>query len=76
MRAAGTRFARSAQPEFISGWVLHDVYSRGAIIRGRTGTIEVEPGDVLPGVGRIEAIRRRDGHWIVVTQTGLIASMR
>ena len=36
------------------------------------GVIEVEPGDVVPGLGRIEAIRRQDGHWVVVTSKGLI----
>ena len=63
-------------PTIVSGWVLHDVYRGAAILRGRLGLIEVEPGDVLPGVGRIEAIRRQDGRWVVITSKGLITSMR
>jgi hypothetical protein len=34
--------------------------------------MEVEPGDNLPGLGRIEAIRRQDGRWVVVTSKGVI----
>jgi len=36
--------------------------------------IEVEAGDVVPGVGRIESIRRQDGRWMVVTSNGIIPS--
>ena len=51
-----------------NGWVLRDVYRGAAILQSRTGgLIEVGPGDVLPGVGRIEAVRRQDGHWVVIT---------
>ena len=33
-----------------------------------------EAGDSLPGLGRIETIRRQDGRWVVVTSRGLIVS--
>ena len=47
------------------------------MLRSRVGgMVEVEPGDVLPGLGRIEAIRRQDGHWVVITSKGMITSMR
>jgi hypothetical protein len=42
------------------------------LIQGRIGLIEVEVGDPLPGGGRVEAIRRQDGRWVVVTSKGLI----
>jgi hypothetical protein len=59
------------------GWVVRDVYRGAAILQSKNGAmIEVGPGDVLPGVGRIEAVRRQDGHWIVVTSKGIITSMR
>jgi hypothetical protein len=38
--------------------------------------VEVETGDVLPSLGRIEAIRRQDGRWVVITSKGMITSMR
>ena len=64
-------------PGIVSGWVIRDVYHGNAILQGRLGgMIEVGPGDILPGVGRIEAIRRQDGRWVVVTPKGMILSMR
>jgi hypothetical protein len=30
----------------------------------------------LTNLGRIEAIRRQDGHWVVITSQGMIMSMR
>jgi len=48
------------------------VYDGAALIEGRNGIIEVEPGSVVPGIGRIEAIKRQDGRWVVVTARGLI----
>jgi hypothetical protein len=52
--------------------VVRSVYDGAALIQGRIGMIEVEVGDPLPGGGRVEAIKRQDGHWVVVTSKGLI----
>ena len=59
-------------PAVVEGWVLRGVQNGTALIQGRIGLVEVEPGDNLPGLGRIEGIRRQDGHWVVVTSRGLI----
>jgi hypothetical protein len=56
----------------VPGWVVRSVYDGAALIQGRIGLIEVEVGDPLPGGGRVEAIRRQDGRWVVVTSKGLI----
>ncbi|MGP9810417.1 hypothetical protein ACTZWT_02775 [Rhodopseudomonas sp. NSM] len=56
----------------VSGWVLREVYDGGAVIVGRQGTFEVYAGDPVPGLGRVDAIRRQDGRWVVVTSRGLI----
>ena len=62
-------------PPVLSGWVVRSVYGGVALIQGRMGgVVEVEPGDYLPGLGRIESIRRQDGHWVVLTSKGLIAA--
>jgi hypothetical protein len=66
--------ARAAGPPVLDGWVLRNVYNGAALIQGRLGVIEVEPGDTLPGLGRVETIRRQDGRWVVVTTKGLIVS--
>jgi hypothetical protein len=56
----------------VDGWTLADVGYGGALIRNRRGTWEVYAGDHIPGLGRIDAIRKQDGHWVVITEKGLI----
>ena len=58
----------------VEGWSLRDVYDGTATVVGRQGIFDVIPGDPLPGVGRVDAIRRQDGRWVVVTSRGLIVS--
>ena len=60
------------RPPTVPGFVLRRVYDGAALIEGRDGMIEVEPGIVAPGLGRIEAIRREDGRWVVVTARGIV----
>ena len=57
----------------VEGWVLRDVGNGGALIEGRQGIYEVYAGDPVPGLGRIDAIRKQDGKWVVVTSKGLIS---
>ena len=56
----------------VEGWTLRDVYDGTATVAGRQGIFDVIPGDPLPGVGRVDAIRRQDGRWVVITSRGLI----
>jgi hypothetical protein len=44
------------------------------VLEGRQGLFEVLAGDAMPGLGRIEAIKRQDGRWVVVTTKGLIVA--
>lgn len=60
------------KPPILQDYVLRRVYDGAALIEGRHGIIEVEPGITAPGLGRIEAIKRQDGRWVVVTARGLI----
>jgi hypothetical protein len=60
------------KPPSLPGFVLRRVYDGAALIEGRDGVIEVEPGMVAPGLGRVEAIKREDGRWIVVTARGIV----
>ena len=57
----------------VEGWVLRDVGNGGALIEGRQGIFEVYAGDPVPGLGRVDAIRKQDGKWVVVTTKGLIS---
>jgi hypothetical protein len=58
----------------VEGWVIRDVGRGGALIEGRRGIFEVYAGDPVPGLGHVEAIRRQDGKWVVVTSKGLIVA--
>ena len=58
----------------VEGWTLRDVANGGALIEGRQGIYEVYAGDPVPGLGRVDAIRRQDGRWVVVTSKGLIVA--
>jgi len=56
----------------VEGWVLRDVYNGVALIEGRRGVFEVYAGDPVPGLGRVDAVRKQDGRWVVVTSKGLV----
>ena len=58
----------------VDGWRIVDIADGGATIEGRSGVFEVYAGDPVPGLGRIDAIRKQDGRWTVVTSKGLIVA--
>jgi hypothetical protein len=58
----------------VEGWILRDVAHGGALIESRRGMYEVYAGDPIPGLGRVDAIRKQDGRWVVVTSKGLIVA--
>src|SRR5262245_60437309 len=73
---AASALNQPAKPAAVEGWVVRDVYRGTALIEGRMGAIEVDQGDVVPGLGRVDAIRKQDGRWVVVTPKGLIMPAR
>ena len=58
----------------MEGWVLREVGRGSALIESRRGLYEVFAGDPIPGLGRVDAIRKQDGRWVVVTSRGLIVA--
>ena len=64
------------RPPILEGWILRDIFNGRAMVEGRSGLYEVGPGSTLPGIGRVEAVKRQDGRWVVVTAKGLILSTR
>ena len=56
----------------VEGWVLRGVANGVALIEGRRGIYEVYAGDPVSGAGTVDAIRRQDGRWVVITSKGLI----
>jgi hypothetical protein len=58
----------------VQGWKLRGITRGLALIQGRRGLFQVHTGTIIPGVGRVDAIRRQDGRWAVVTAKGLIVA--
>ena len=57
----------------LDGFVIRDVEDGYALIESRSGRFfEVATGQVLAGIGRVEAVERRGRQWVVVTQKGFI----
>jgi hypothetical protein len=58
-------------------WIVHDVQNGHALVESRYGGLfAVSAGSVLPGIGRVDMIKRQDGHWVVLTARGTITSAR
>ena len=56
-------------------WIVQDVRGGHALVENRFGALfDVTTGSVVPGLGKIETIKRQDNRWIVVTAHGLIYS--
>src|SRR5439155_16661468 len=65
----------SAEAKILPNWILHGVRGRHALVENRRGDLfEITDDSTLPGVGRVEGIKRQDGQWVVVTARGLITS--
>jgi hypothetical protein len=62
------------RPPVVEGWVLREIEDGRALVQSRLGYFEVGPGSNLPGLGRVEGIKREDGRWVVVTAKGHIVS--
>jgi hypothetical protein len=63
--------------QILQDWVVHDVRNGHALVEGRyAGLFAVSAGSVLPGIGRVDMIKRQDGHWVVLTARGIITSAR
>jgi len=61
----------------LPNWIVQDVQNGRALVESRYGGIfDVGAGSVLPGVGRVETVKRQDGQWIVITERGTITSGR
>jgi hypothetical protein len=59
--------------KILPDWIVRDVRVGHALVENsRGGVFDVTTGGALPGLGRVETIKRQDGQWIVVTARGLI----
>jgi hypothetical protein len=66
---------QQGKPPVVEGWKLLDFYAGRAVLESRSGGVyEVGAGSNLPGLGKVESVKREDGRVIVVTPKGIIAS--
>jgi hypothetical protein len=62
--------------EVIPGWHVRRAYDGVATLEGKTGVIEVVPGQDVPALGRIQEIKNENNRWQVLTSRGVILSGR
>jgi FlaG/FlaF family flagellin (archaellin) len=68
--------AKSAD-RILPDWIVQDVQNGRALVESRNGGMfDVGAGSFLPGVGRVDGIKRQDGQWLVLTARGTITSGR
>jgi hypothetical protein len=75
--AQPTPAGQDAKPNdhVLDGWVVHQVANGHALVESRYGNLfDIAAGGFLPGVGRVEQIKRQDGRWLIVTARGVIES--
>jgi hypothetical protein len=64
-----------SRPQVAEGWRLRDFSDGRAIVESRNGMVfRVAPGSNVPGLGRVETIKRENGKVVVVTASGIIAA--
>ena len=68
--------AAEIRPPVVHDWSIRFVRDGNVFVRGHGDTYLVQLGAPLPGLGPVEAVKRRDGRWLVVTPKGLIVSLR
>jgi hypothetical protein len=66
--------ARSSE-KVLPDWIVREARGGRALVENRYGGMfDIAAGSVLPGLGRVESVKRQDGQWVVVTAHGLIFS--
>jgi hypothetical protein len=64
-----------APDKVLQDWIVREARGGRALIENRHGGLfDIAAGSVLPGLGRVESVKRQDGQWVVVTAHGLIYS--
>lgn len=73
-RPAQRQLAEQHRVALIDNWTIYEVRNGYVYVQGFGDVYQVTPGAPLPGLGRVEAIRRQDGRWLVVTPKGMIVA--
>lgn len=68
--------ASSGKPPVLRDWWIRDARGGYVFVEGHGDVYQVVPGAPLPGLGPVQAIKRENGAWVVVTPEGLIVADR
>lgn len=68
--------AAETRPVLLQDWTIHAARGGYIYVRSHGEIYQVVPGVPLPGLGRVQAIKRENGSWVVVTARGLIVGNR
>lgn len=68
--------AALAKPSVLHDWSIRYQRDGYVYVEWRGELYQVMPGIPLPGIGRVETIKRQDGRLVVVTTKGLIVAQR
>jgi hypothetical protein len=64
-----------APDKVLQDWIVREARAGRALLENRYGGLfDVTAGSVLPGLGRVESVKRHEGQWVVVTAHGTIYS--
>ncbi len=75
-RVAAVEARPPAHPRVVQDWTIRDVYDGFVYVQGHGDIYRVSIGAPLPGLGRVEQVKRQDGRWVVQTPKGIIVSLR
>ena len=75
-RVAAVEAQPPARPRVVQDWTIRDVYDGYVYVQGHGDIYRVSIGAPLPGLGRVEQVKRQDGRWMVLTPKGIIVSLR
>jgi hypothetical protein len=75
--AASSDQSAKLADRILQDWTVDDVQDGRALVESRYGGVfDVGAGSILPGLGRVDTIKRQDGRWVVLTARGTITSGR
>ena len=73
--AAPAANGTQAPDKVLPDWIVREAHAGRALLENRYGGLfDVTTGSVLPGLGRVESVKRHEGQWVVVTAHGTIYS--
>ena len=75
-RVAAVEVRPPARPRVVQDWTIRDVYDGLVYVQSHGDIYQVSIGAPLPGLGRVEQVKRQDGRWMVQTPKGIIVSLR